>query len=157
MRPVGLIKDRDRYMAIVNVLLDRGVDVNAQASDGTTALHQAVYLRDTELPQMLLDRGAHVDGRDTSGRTALLKVIPTRTVGNEHPEITDAVIERDWTMIELLLDNGADINTRDEAGQTLFDQAVESNLETIVKRLQLRGWVMIEDEGQGEACIVSTK
>ena len=44
--------------AAVSRLLEAGIDVDAPESDGTTALHWAVYRDDAELAVTLIDAGA---------------------------------------------------------------------------------------------------
>jgi hypothetical protein len=48
----------------VKMLLDLGLDVNAQADTGRTALHGAAHKGRTDVIQVLVDHGAKVDVRD---------------------------------------------------------------------------------------------
>ena len=48
----------------VRMLLDLGLDVNAQADTGRVALHGAAHKGATEVVQLLADRGARLDVRD---------------------------------------------------------------------------------------------
>ena len=52
-------------------LLAGSVDVDAEAVDGTTALHWAVYHEDAELVRLLLDAGANPDAVNRNGATPL--------------------------------------------------------------------------------------
>src|SRR5688572_9960063 len=45
--------------AAVNALLDRGAEVDAAESDGTTALHWAAQLDDAAIVELLLEAGAN--------------------------------------------------------------------------------------------------
>jgi ankyrin repeat protein len=54
----------------VQLLLERGADVNAANSGGETALHQVV-LRGEALVRLLASHGAKLDARDAGGRTPL--------------------------------------------------------------------------------------
>lgn len=49
---------------VVKMLIDLGLDVNAQADTGRTALHGAAHKGRTEVIQILADRGAKLDVRD---------------------------------------------------------------------------------------------
>ena len=48
----------------VQMLLDLGLDVNAQADTGRTAMHGAAHKGRTKVIQMLYDHGAKLDVRD---------------------------------------------------------------------------------------------
>ena len=48
----------------VKMLLDLGLDVNAQADTGRTALHGAAHKGRTDIIQVLVDHGAKLDARD---------------------------------------------------------------------------------------------
>ena len=60
---------------LVELLLRAGADVDAQASDGTTALHQVAgqFASQPRLIRMLLDHGARQNLADKEGRTALMR------------------------------------------------------------------------------------
>ncbi|KAI9885783.1 MAG: hypothetical protein M1823_002412 [Watsoniomyces obsoletus] len=83
-----------RYLSIINLILDSGVDINAKTSDGTTALHQArKLLRGSKIVQTLLDRGVHVDEQEETGTTSAPEITASRNIveGNEdHSDKNDA-------------------------------------------------------------------
>ena len=53
---------------LIRTLLDSGADVNAAQTDGTTALHWAVYNDDAETAALLVKRGANVNSDRKSTR-----------------------------------------------------------------------------------------
>ncbi len=57
--------------AAVTLLVGRGADVNAAATDGGTPLQAAAFVGNTEAVQALIAQGADVNAVDKSGRTAL--------------------------------------------------------------------------------------
>jgi hypothetical protein len=50
--------DKKATLGLINLFLNRGIDINAYNSKGTTALHEAVLLNKIELIQFLVERGA---------------------------------------------------------------------------------------------------
>ena len=56
---------------VMELLLDRGSDVNAKTDRGHTPLHLAVHQNHKELAELLIARGADVNARTRHGRTPL--------------------------------------------------------------------------------------
>src|SRR2546425_5158065 len=86
----------------VNVLLKQHVNVNAQAPDGTTALHWAVNHDDLTIAKLLIAAGANVKATNDYGMAPL----------------TLACINGNPAMVEALLTAGADPNTVFSEGET---------------------------------------
>lgn len=61
----------DRNRALVQALVDRGIDLTVTNGDGDTALHVATRADDVETASILLKAGSNIDARDKEGRTAL--------------------------------------------------------------------------------------
>lgn len=80
--------------ARVRSLLDAGADVNSAQSNGSTALHWAVYRNDSDTVGLLIDRGADVTARTREGISPLFMA---SLYGNP-------------SIIQSLLDAGADAN-----------------------------------------------
>jgi uncharacterized protein len=112
----GIFQDVER--AIRN-----GADVNAQDSDGRTALLNAAlgYPR-LKVIDALLKAGADVNAKDISGITALIWAV--HPVGASNPDV-----------VSLLLKAGADVNAKDGTGTTALMEALRhveaSNLEVV--------------------------
>jgi uncharacterized protein len=66
----GRYQSEDEAIAVANLLLDGGADVNFQANDGGTALHGAASRGRTQLVKALVARKADLNLKDTRGRTA---------------------------------------------------------------------------------------
>jgi ankyrin repeat protein len=81
----------------VKLLLNKGADVKAAASDGQTPLHWASMNGHLEVAQLLLERGADIDVPDSLRRMPL-----HRASANGHLEI-----------VQLLLKNRAGVNVAD--------------------------------------------
>jgi ankyrin repeat protein len=93
--------------AAVRTLLDQHTDVNAPQADGATALHWAVYRRDTALAELLIRAGAKVTVGNREGATPL----------------SLATLNGDAAMIEMLLKAGADANEQLANGETALMMA----------------------------------
>ncbi len=83
-------------------LVGRNTDVTQSQSDGTTALHWAIYYNDPALVERLIDRGADVTVRNEYGATPL----------------SQAAIIGNTEVIDMLLDAGADADERGADDQT---------------------------------------
>jgi ankyrin repeat protein len=117
-------------------LISRRTDVNQAQSDGTTALHWAIYYDDEDLVRQLIRRGADVTARNEFGATPLSQAT---IIGN--PDIIKRILDAganpnetgadDQTAImiiartdninaaRVLLDAGADVNSVEQwRGQT---------------------------------------
>jgi cytohesin len=92
------------HLEIVRLLLERGVDVNAQC-EGGTALHAAVCTGENNIVEALLAAGANIEAKENqTSQTALLFALdPT----NPHIEAA-----------RLLISRGANVNARSKGGST---------------------------------------
>lgn len=104
-----------------NVLLQRGADVSAVASNATKVmpLHSAVTGRNLAVVRALLEHGAPVNARQQMGWTPL------------HA----AAQNGDLSVVELLLQRGADRAAANDDGVTALDLARKSGNPELVKLL----------------------
>ena len=56
---------------VIRLLIEKGIDVNAQNGNGTTALQLACQERDYEIVEMLLNAGASINMTDKNYKNAL--------------------------------------------------------------------------------------
>jgi uncharacterized protein len=109
---IDAVKANDSAGAVA--LIKDKADVNVAESDGTTALHYAVYHDDVALVESLLKAGAKAAVTNSYGSTPL----------------SEAAVRGDTRVMEMLLKAGADPNTGNEDGQTpLMTLARTSNVE----------------------------
>ena len=115
---------------VAQLLLERGVDVNARDNDQATPLHFACYNSSLEIVQVLLDHGAEADARDVDGRTPLHKVSQDLDIYlDEDSYHGPSIIAR------LLLEPGVDVNARDEDQATPLHIASNWGLADLVEVL----------------------
>ena len=100
----------------VAAMIDRGADVDARQSDGTTALHWAAYRDDTAMAATLLKAGADPGATNAYGVQPLALAA---TNGNP-------------SLVRMLLDAGADPNAATAGGETVLMSAARTgNLESV--------------------------
>ena len=114
---------RDGDTATVRVLLQQGVDVNAQEPDGSTALHWAAHRGDAAAVELLLGAGARAGLANRYGVTPLSLAAAG---GNA------AVVER-------LLRAGADPNAALPGGETVVMTASHAGRTAVVQALLVHG------------------
>ncbi len=107
----------------VRALLQQGTDVNAPQTDGSTALHWAVYRDDLETADLLIRAGANPRAADRSGATVL----------------SLAAMNGQAAMIDRLLSAGADPNERGPNGETPLMMAARSGRVDAIDVLLQRG------------------
>lgn len=101
----------ERHEQVVDLLLARGANVRATASDGRTALHNAARRGSNDLVMLMIQHGADIRAVTSDGETPLHSVCEFRNF--YRPRIAQRLI-----IIQTLLDHGADIAARDESGST---------------------------------------
>ena len=58
-------------IAVVELLVKKGADIEARTNLNSTPLHQAAYRGNEKFTRLPLDKGADIHARDGAGRTAL--------------------------------------------------------------------------------------
>lgn len=111
-------KDRG-YPAIVELLIEKGADVNAAHKHGGTALSSACYQGHEKAVELLLAAGADVNTKDEAGWTPLICACT-----NGHTPV-----------VKLLLAAGADIDAKDKLGRTPLRVASDMGHRETVKVL----------------------
>jgi len=140
----------------LRALLKQGVDVNAAAGDGTTALHWASYRDDVDSADLLIRAGANVNAANDLGATALwtaslngsaamvrrllqAKADPNLALLLGETPLMSASRSGSPDVVAQLIDKGATVNTRGPRGQTALMWAVSQQHADVVKVLLARG------------------
>jgi ankyrin len=127
----GKYKSHEDGVRVAQLLLDRGVDVNARRNDHQTPLHVASYFGNVEIVHLLLDRGAdpEANAQGDNGEKPLhqLSYGKYRSHG-------DGV-----HVAQLLLDRGANVNARRNDHQTPLHVASYFGSLEIVRLLLYHG------------------
>ncbi len=140
----------------VKRFIANGINVNAKANDGTTALMYALMYASREghkqIVQLLLDKGADVNAKGNEGQTALMYASSSSYTPKEVVELVlvkgadvNAEDNYGWTalilasdkgnfdVIPLLLSKGADVNAKTKSGFTAMTWASGNVKELLVK------------------------
>ena len=70
---VALGRNRSR-LDIVELLIEKGADINTKSDDGHTLLMSAASCGFVDVVEFLVEKGVDIDAKDSKGRTALMKV-----------------------------------------------------------------------------------
>lgn len=143
---------------ILQVLLNKGVDINAKAGTGHTALFIAVAKGKINASRFLLKNGADIyvvlDGKGTPFAQAVIRgdeklislFLGARKIDIDTLTISlyQAIADKRANIAKLLLDHGADANGKNivqenPTGRTPLHEAIDSNQEAIVKLLLEKG------------------
>jgi uncharacterized protein (TIGR03067 family) len=119
-----------RWRNVVELLLERGANVNERAFGGMTLLHLAASVGLTDAAGLLIAHGADVNAKGDKGQTPLHMAI------DEFPPGFD--IDKKGT-VKLLIAKGADVNAKDRDGGTALWYAQEAGQTDIAEVLRKHG------------------
>jgi len=104
---------------MVELLLNKGANVNAVHKKEKTALYLAIEGQHTEIVKVLLKAGANVDSINEQGNTALI----------------DATCNNFVEIVNLLLKSGANVNATTKDGNTALHLAIAKGHTKIVEKI----------------------
>ena len=120
--PLMMASDKG-HTDVVQLLLERGAQVDLQNNVGLTALIWASDKGHTDIVKLLLERGAQIDLQNNDEWTALMMA---SSCGQTE-------------IVKLLLERGAQVDLQDNVGQTVLIEASDTGQTEIVKLLLERG------------------
>jgi ankyrin repeat protein/mono/diheme cytochrome c family protein len=142
-------------LANVELLIDKGAEVNAKNRRGSTPLHWAIH--DEAKVRLLLSKGANVNAKQVQGRTPLFLAatlgdsVPTMRLlfargadpnlasANGQTPLMMAAARGNVEGLRLLIEKGAEVNGKDGAGETALMFAGSSGNAGAVQLLIERG------------------
>ena len=107
---------------IVTVLIDRGIETNAQDDVGKTPLHRALELERDNIAELLITHGASTTVEDNYGGQPLLDAV--RNAGG------------DYELVELLLERGADPHHQNDYRVSPLSMARTTGDTTLIELLK---------------------
>jgi ankyrin repeat protein/L-ascorbate metabolism protein UlaG (beta-lactamase superfamily) len=118
--PLISIASENGHKKIVEILIEKGADVNGKDNYGTPVLSYAAYKGHEDIVELLIAKGANINERSNNGLSAL----------------HNAAIYGQLEIMELLVSKGSDINSKDDRDRTPLQSACwsgwnKNRLETI--------------------------
>jgi ankyrin repeat protein len=142
-------------LANVELLINKGADVNAKNRRSSTPLHWAIH--DEAKVRLLLSKGADVNTKQAQGRTPLFLAamlgdgVPTMRLlfargadpnlasANGQTPLMMAAVRGNVEGMQLMIEKGAEVNAKDGAGETALMFACTSGNAEAVRFLIERG------------------
>jgi ankyrin repeat protein len=97
----------NRYIAVMNVLIDAGADVNIQDNGGRTALAMSSTRKSIDA---LLKAGADVNQQAYDGRNAIMEYLNYENDSEKYIKL-----------LEMFIDYGLDLDIKNNKGENLYD------------------------------------
>ena len=116
--------------SLVQLLVEQGVDVDAEDDDGDTPLTQAISLGNSTLVKLFLQHGADPNKRlKTKDKLSPLGVVLVGCINGLSTRL------RQCEILHLLLQYGADINMTDDTGNTALMHTVNNEIVEVARAL----------------------
>ncbi|KAM0264307.1 hypothetical protein ACHAQJ_000797 [Trichoderma viride] len=125
------------HQAVIQLLVEKGADINAKDSFGRTALFIAARKCRYAIARLLIEKGADINAKDDEGRTALWA----------------AAIYKHEAIIELFIEKGADINAKDNQAQTVLWVTSTFKHRAIIELLAAKGADMNAKDNNGQTAL----
>ena len=143
-------------MAMVALLIQRGVDVNLKDEHGTAPLHLAIHSGHGDLARLLIEAGADVQTANNAGNTPVqvaafaglpevIKLLVEAGAPVNVPDqvgdtpLHDAALQGQVEAARVLLEAGADVHAKNNAGKTPLDLARQHGHENMAAVLRAAG------------------
>jgi ankyrin repeat protein len=142
---------------IVEILIEKGADINAKRNDNNTALHFAARRGSRDIVEFLLEKGADLSFKDNLGYTPLgwarkqgyNRVIALLLEHGAKESLHDAVIAGDIEAVKRFLSEGCDISSGDSEGLNPLHLAAMHDHSEIIELLIAKGADIEAKDGNG--------
>ena len=146
-------ESHEDFSRCVELLLERGADVEAQNSRGSTPLHLAASKMSEKAIRLLIRKGANINLQDNKNQTALhkasrrgrLEIVRLLLDHKAEIELQDDrgstplhLYHRNREAVQLFLDHGANVTLRNDKGQTVLHQASQNGHPDIIQLILSR-------------------
>lgn len=121
---------------VVQLLIQRGADINHVGNDGFTPLLNAIGIQDENSARILIEHGANINAQNSDGDTGLILAASNSAGSNSKNQLykkwkkktTNNDVTDHERIIKMLIENGADVNHKGAYGKTpLMLMAGEGN------------------------------
>jgi ankyrin repeat protein len=148
-----LLASKNGHQDIVNLLLERGIDINQKDEDGRNALHLASWYGHQETVQLLIENRIDIKQTDEFGLNALhlasryghsviVQILIKKGMDIRQKDSLFGQNALHWAsegghgeIVQLLINEGIDINQTNEDGENAIRLAYEKGHNDIVKLL----------------------
>ena len=137
--PALLWAVNNKKIDIVELLIDKGADINIKNNNDEALLIIAIKMNDQALVKLLIDKGADINVRKSGNDTALLFA-----VDKNHQEI-----------VKLLIEKGANLDSVNSNGRTALNQACLSDYIKVAKILVDSGANLDLAEADGDTPLIN--
>lgn len=112
------------HVEIIELLLEKGIDIYARDKEGRQAIHEAVRIGNIEIIKLLLQRGLDINSVDSANNTPMHVLLGDYF--NYFPDISaDEYRLYFRKLLDLLLEKGANIHALDNKKNTPLHMAAE--------------------------------
>ena len=152
---------RNENLAVVELLLDHGIDVNTRSSIGGHVLFTALAIDDVRPPVKIIDGVRWVRGKESFSLTKLeiMRLLIDRGIDIDRRIADDstclhiAAVTGDIETVKILLDAGADPNVVDDFNRKPLQDAIYQKRTDIVKLLLPRTTNINDQAFDGATCL----
>ena len=108
---------------LATLLIEYGVDVNAEDERGVSALGCAIEELNLDIIRLLIHKRASVNRRDDKGHTPLHQAIDSEVQWDMYPG--DGIRKKPTAeIVALLIESGANVNAKTDRGETPLQLAI---------------------------------